>query len=577
MSSAESPEQPPTPTTEPAPMRVGSGIDFSDPNSPLAPFYFRTIHIVAAAVIVIVFVLCSFFPLWHTDVWGHLKYGEWMIQNGRIPDREPFSPWWDGRQEFTQYYTITQAIMYWSYIAGERLAGGNEVQRMAGGIEMLRALHGVLTAARFLFMLFAFVRISKSWNLAVLGMFLMIFLDMSNIAVFRPQTFAQVFFAALLLPLSRDVLSKRSLILIPLLLVVWANSHGSYVVALVVLSIVLAGRAIEAYLREPRVWFWRDRACQRLALVLVVSALAIAFGNPYGPEFYRRTFALTQHPSLTGGVGEWKPLLFEWARGWHWIFMISVAVIALTQFFDRKRIPADQLLLVLAFGIGCGLQTRFVIWWALVLPWVLIARWAGMSSTISANTEKPNFRKTMLAVLLGWAFLMWSGLAGWLTQGKPQEVELAASSGTPWQVAMQLKHPENEAFAYYPELTEILKKHYPNGRYTGSIMATPMQGDYLLWALAPDIPVTYAHIHLFHPDYWAEIGIVGQGRPGWWEILDKYSVNMIVVEAEFSKLLREQLQKSPGWKILVDETGDVQKKPNDLTRHLIAVRLEPMQ
>jgi hypothetical protein len=106
-------------------------------------------------------------------------------------------------------------------------------------------------------------------------------------------------------------------------------------------------------------------------------------------------------------------------------------------------------------------------------------------------------------------------------------------------------------------------------------MATPMQGDYLLWALAPQIPVTYAHIHLFPPDYWDEIGIVGQGRPGWWEILDKYQVNLIVVEAEFSQKLRDELLRSPGWEIIVDETNQTDKKPNDLTRQLIAVRREP--
>jgi hypothetical protein len=105
-------------------------------------------------------------------------------------------------------------------------------------------------------------------------------------------------------------------------------------------------------------------------------------------------------------------------------------------------------------------------------------------------------------------------------------------------------------------------------------MATPMQGDYLMWALAPDIPVTYSHIHLFHPDYWEELGIVGQGRPGWWDILDKYQVNLLVVEAEFAEDLRKALRNSPEWTIVIDEVGDP-RKPNPMTRHLVAVRLTP--
>jgi hypothetical protein len=217
-----------------------------------------------------------------------------------------------------------------------------------------------------------------------------------------------------------------------------------------------------------------------------------------------------------------------------------------------------------------------VIWWAILLPWVLVPRWFEMLQDYrgpqTGEAEKPSFRKTLLGLLAGWAVLMWCGLAAWLTQGSPQTVELAVSSGTPWQIAHQLRNPTLPEAQHYPALTKILQERYPEGKFLGTIMATPMQGDYLLWALAPQIPVTYAHIHLFPPDYWEEIGIVGQGRPGW---LDKYQVNLIVVEAEFSQKLRDELLRSPGWEIIVDETNQTDKKPNDLTRQLIAVRREP--
>ena len=81
---------------EPAPAaalpRVGAGFDFSDPDGPFARFYLRPVHVVAAAFVALIFVVASYFPLWHTDVWGHLKYGQWMLSHRAIPDREPFSP-----------------------------------------------------------------------------------------------------------------------------------------------------------------------------------------------------------------------------------------------------------------------------------------------------------------------------------------------------------------------------------------------------------------------------------------------------------------------------------------------------
>ncbi len=36
------------------------------------------------------FVYFSYIPLWHTDIWGHVAYGQWMLDHGRLPDVDPF-------------------------------------------------------------------------------------------------------------------------------------------------------------------------------------------------------------------------------------------------------------------------------------------------------------------------------------------------------------------------------------------------------------------------------------------------------------------------------------------------------
>src|SRR4051812_46891575 len=70
---------------------LGAGIDFADPNSPLAPLYLRTSHVVAVGLLCCAFVLLSHLKVWHTDVWGHLRFGEYMVQNHRLPEHEMFS------------------------------------------------------------------------------------------------------------------------------------------------------------------------------------------------------------------------------------------------------------------------------------------------------------------------------------------------------------------------------------------------------------------------------------------------------------------------------------------------------
>src|SRR5262245_22031974 len=70
---------------------LGAGIDFADPHSPLAPLYLHTSHVVAAIALAVLFVLATWVQVWHTDVWAHLRFGEYMVQNGRLPTREMFS------------------------------------------------------------------------------------------------------------------------------------------------------------------------------------------------------------------------------------------------------------------------------------------------------------------------------------------------------------------------------------------------------------------------------------------------------------------------------------------------------
>ena len=39
-----------------------------------------------------VYLLLSYLPLYHTDLWGHLAYGRWIWENGRLPVTEPLLP-----------------------------------------------------------------------------------------------------------------------------------------------------------------------------------------------------------------------------------------------------------------------------------------------------------------------------------------------------------------------------------------------------------------------------------------------------------------------------------------------------
>src|SRR5262249_5928982 len=110
------------------------------------------------ALLVGVFLLVNFLPLWHTDIWGHLKFGQWIVDNRRLPAHEPFCAAADKSAPYVNFQWLSQAGFYLVYHLGERLAGGEDLERTAGGVELLRTLHAVLITLRSALMIIALKR-----------------------------------------------------------------------------------------------------------------------------------------------------------------------------------------------------------------------------------------------------------------------------------------------------------------------------------------------------------------------------------------------------------------------------------
>jgi hypothetical protein len=158
----------------------------------------------------------------------------------------------------------------------------------------------------------------------------------------------------------------------------------------------------------------------------------------------------------------------------------------------------------------------------------------------------------VLAALLGSTPVLWA----W--NGGPRPLESALSGGTPWQLALQLRAPAEEtSTAWIPSLRDELQAHYPGGRFAGSIFASPMPGEVMLWALAPEIPVSlYTQLYLFPEQHWKDCTTVASAEPGWWEILDRWRVNLVVIDEEFAPKLGERLRQDAAWQILSDVQPD---------------------
>jgi hypothetical protein len=562
-------------------IQIGAGLDFTDPHSPLAPYYLRTSHLVAVSFLGLLFLLMNFMPLWHTDVWGHLKFGQWIWSHGLLPAGNPFCPFLEQEVPSNHYSWLSQALLYGAYHLGEAAAGGDAIHQHEGGIDALRFSHAVLLLARLSVLLLAFRRLTQSLPLALAGVAVFVLLTGANLSIFRPQVAGELCFALLLLAASRLPMSQRTVVIVPLLLALWANLHGSYVVGLLFLGTLVAAKGLETALTKktlnPRS-ILGAASVKQLVVVLLLSAAAISVLNPAGPWIWSRTLAMTRHPVVLA-MDEWRPLRFGIMAGGHWAYLATGVLTTVSFLYARRRPTLPAMLLIVAFAVPPLFHQRALVWWLILCPWVLLPLWRMKESGLVAGSlsfhSVPSFRKTVLAGLLAVVLLLWSIPGRWLVSGSPAPLERSLSSGTPWELALQLQGERRTDQAWQQQLDLWLAHHYRDASFRGPIFTSETSGDYLLWALPESAPVfIYTHVHLFPAEHWAEVVRVRFGTADWRQVLDRHRINLVVVEAELNPRLRALLQQDKEWQLLLDEADSTAKR-DYRCRLLIAVRRQP--
>ncbi|MBX7105491.1 MAG: hypothetical protein K1X57_15505, partial [Gemmataceae bacterium] len=511
---------------------VGAGIDFADPDGPLAPLYLRNGHVVTAILLAAIFVLLNFARLNHTDIWGHLRFGEAMLDSRTFPAGEQFCPYAEPSVSTVKYAWLSQVLFAIVFRAGEFLGGSDPLARIARGADALRFLLAVLVLARFWQLFFAFRRVSGSNLLAACGVLFVASLSLS-LAVIRPQVVAEVLFAGLLVLLTAPQYGWKTVVGIVAVLVVWANAHGSYPIGLATVGITLAARlATHLFGPPPRLFLASiDTDLRNLALALLLAVLGVAFLNPEGPRIFLGTAEMARQPNVRA-MDEWQPLWSPVATGGRVVYSIAVSVLAAAFLVARAR-PAPLFLLGVAmFAIPPLLSQRTLLWLLTAIPWLTLPEFAKGIRRWQPTwwNSVPSFRKTLLVGMFVGLALMWSIPVQHAIGRKPARVELSLSDGTPWREALAVESPK-----LVPEtpLARELVTTYPGGKFVGTIFASDTLGDFFLWKLQAPVPVfMYSHVHLFSAEQWSRFTQIRDARPGWQTALDAAGINLVVFYAE---------------------------------------------
>ena len=577
----DTPEEPAPEGSEP----LGLGIDWSDPNSPLAKYYLTAGITCAGCLLGLIFLFYSSFPVWHTDIWAHVKYGEWMLAHRTLPITEPFCPFADKDEPLTNFMWLSQVGYALLYKFGACWVDRTPRASLAGAAQMIWLFHLLLVTATYCIMLLALRRAGGSLGWACAGTLLLFLLIFTLWTYQRPQMVGEFCFAVLLYALALRVPSRRSMLLVPLLMIFWTNAHGSFIFGLAVIGLLTAGRAIEILVNRTGPFFCElihDNAFTRLFWISVLSLAAASLFNPYGPMIWPRLAEFAAIPTI-GTLEEWQPLPMKGgAGGGQGRYLFAAVLLLLVQALSPSGFRPGAILLILVFSIWPLLQERAVVWWFMLVSWLLVqqAPLAADRFFPDGVPSKPCLRKTILlgfvlALSLGLPMLRWiiavSNGGGFASPAR------ILSHGTPWQLALELKASRTDRGRWLPKLGEALE-HYPDGKFTGAIFASETEGDFLIWALAPDDPVMmYTHAEVFDYAYWDDCGRAKKGNPSWPAFFDFHNVNLVVLEADVSEnaiKMTRQLTSTQGWRVILNETGE-KGIPDSRDRKLIVLREKP--
>jgi hypothetical protein len=266
------------------------------------------------------------------DFWWHIRIGRWMLDNSSLPRTDLFTFTVPGHA-WTDHEYLTEVLMWLVY--------------SSTGVVGVSIAFGAVTWAGF-WILYRQVR-RRPFIIAGTGLALA---AIAGSPIWGPRA-QMITFALTCLELYwiHGYLSGRSraLNVFPLVMVVWANLHGGWVIGFVWLGVALAAELIG--------WAWdRSNPAHRahvrfLAIISAASAVAV-LATPHGLSLYLYPF------QTVGSVAQEK-LIVEWfSPDFHQAYLkpFEVMVFLVIIGFALRRPRLFDILLVLV-ALALALQS----------------------------------------------------------------------------------------------------------------------------------------------------------------------------------------------------------------------------
>jgi hypothetical protein len=295
------------------------------------------------------------------DLWWHIKVGQNIVATHHWPTTDPFS-----------FTVVGDPWIAYEWL-GDVLIGS--VARL-GGLLGLEILLFVLASAVML-ALYAYTTLrSGNSKAGFVSSGVLCSLAFASLNL-RPQMLGYVFLILTLIALERFRQGRqRSVWFLPVLFLVWINTHGSWVIGLGVLLVFLASGLAEFRWGSIEAQRWSSAERIRLEVILLLSLAAIPL-TPYGTRLAAYPFTVASSlPLNVGNILEWQPMPFNILGGK--LFLALVLAFFVGQMLSPLRLRLWEAILFFGGIVMACLHVRFLL---LFVPFaapifaVVLARW----------------------------------------------------------------------------------------------------------------------------------------------------------------------------------------------------------
>jgi len=322
---------------------------------------------------------------------------------------------------------------------------------------------------------------------------------------------------------------------LPLVMLLWANLHGMFVIGILIWGIYLAGDFLD---HPTRAWFSSAKA--KALMTGGALSLVTTFFSPSGPNIWAAIASLGRNAYITSKIPEYQSANFHLPETWLFIIILLLVIVGFAR--TTEKVSWIHILLVVSFT-GLALYTsRMIPLFAIVVTPLAAQAFAGW-----LHNEYPQSQLFIIEENIHKINLSSNGLVWVLVT--IIAVAMLFNSG-------HAIDPKNQGNVFderfFPVKATIWLQHHSQ---RGHMFNEFDWGGYLLLELWPAYQIFMdGHTHIYGEELTREYERVITLSAGWEEILAKYDVAWAIVRANAP--LERALSASGNWVIVYrDQTA----------------------